>query len=131
MVLTGKAKVEGRDVVSDPIALPLSVGAPFDLAVEPGKLEIAAGGKSTLKVTATRKAGYKGPIAITFKTLPAKLTVAAATIPADKTSVDVEVTAAGDAAPIERVEAEAVGTATGLNNLTGSTPFAVTVKAKK
>ena len=131
VLLTGKAKVEGRDVLSDPVALALPVGAPFDLAVEPGKLEIAAGGKATLKVTATRKAGYKGPIAITFKNLPAKVTAAAATIAADKTAVDVELTAAGDAAPVERVEVEAIGTATGLNNLTGATSLAVMVKAKK
>ena len=130
VLLTGKAKVEGRDVLSDPVALPLPVGAPFDLAVEPGKLDLVAGGKATLKVTATRKAGYKGPIAITFKTLPAKVTAAAATIAADKTSADVEVSAAGDAAPVERVEIEAVGTATGLNNLTGSTPLALMVRAK-
>ncbi|HEX3316163.1 MAG TPA: PPC domain-containing protein [Gemmataceae bacterium] len=130
MLLTGKAKVEGRDVLSDPVALALAVGAPFDLAVEPGKLEIAAGGKATLKITATRKAGYKGPITITFKKLPAKVTAATATIAADKTSVDVEFTAAGDAAPVARVEVEAVGTATGLNNLTGSTPLAVLVRAK-
>jgi hypothetical protein len=129
-LLTGKTKIGGRDVLSDPVALPVSVGAPFDLAVEPGKLDVTAGGKATLKVTAKRRAGYKGPIALSFKNLPAKVTAAAATIAADKTSADIEITAAGDAAPVERAEVEAVGTATGLNNLTGTTPLAVMVRAK-
>ena len=61
VLVIGKAKVGGRDVLSDPVALALPVGAPFDLAVEPGKLEIAAGGKATLKVTATAQGRLQGP----------------------------------------------------------------------
>jgi hypothetical protein len=130
VLLTGKAKVQGRDVISDPAVLPLPVGAPFDLAIEPAKLDLAPGAKAKLKITATRKAGYKGPIAVELKNLPAKVTGGKATLAADKTTAEIDVTAAADTPAVERVEIEAVGTATGLNNLQGSSS-AVALRVSK
>ena len=89
-------------------ALPLTLvlGPPFALKVEPTPAMLAPGGKARLKVVATRRGGYKGPITVELRKLPAGVTAAKATIPADKTMIEMDVAADGKAAPGEKADVE-------------------------
>jgi hypothetical protein len=60
-------------------------------------LKLKQGDKVKLKVTAVRK-GYKGPITVELKNLPANVTAPKATIAQDQASVEIEVSAADAAA---------------------------------
>ncbi len=76
-------------------------------------------GSSTSK-TALRQAGYTGPIAVELRNLPAGVTAPKATIPMGEDAVEIEVSAAPNAA-----------VATALNNLQGASPnFTVAVGKK-
>ncbi len=134
LLVSGKAKADKREIVSDPALLPLLVAAPFDLTIEPAKLELAPGEKVKLTLTATRKHGYKGPIAIEIKNLPAKVTGGKVTINAEKepvkTSIDIELAAAADAA-VGEFTLDIVGTATAMNNLQGGGPAVMLRIGKK
>jgi hypothetical protein len=132
LLISGKAKLDKREAVSDPTLLPLLVGAPFDLAVEPANIEIVVGEKAMVKLTAKRKHGYKGPIAIEIKNLPANLTGNKATLNPDQNAIELELSADAKAAPVERVELEIIGSATAMNNLQGvAPPLALKIKPKQ
>ncbi|QDU46502.1 hypothetical protein Mal52_50230 [Symmachiella dynata] len=70
--------------------------APYSLKAE--NITIARGAKAKMKVTAVRNPAYTGPIILTFVNLPKGVTAAPATIEAGKNEVEVELTAAADAA---------------------------------
>ncbi len=130
LLFSGKAKVMGKDVNSDTAALLLPVGPPFELKLEPAPVNLAPGAKAKVKVTATRKSGYKGPIGIELRNLPAKVTAVKGAIPQDQTFAELELAAAPDAAGAEAVNVDALGTATALNNLTNPSP-PITVRVQK
>ena len=92
---------------------PLVVSLPFELKAEPLPLKLLPGGKAVLKVTATRKGGYAGPITVEVRNLPANVTAAKATIAMGQTAVDVEVTAAANAVAGDKADVNVLGTATG------------------
>jgi len=95
-------------------------------------LNLNPGEKGKLKVTATRRGGYKGPIAIEARKLQANVTSGKATIAADQTSADLELVSAAAAAPGEKADVDVVGTATALNNLQNASPvFTVRIEKKK
>jgi hypothetical protein len=132
VLINAKTKVAGTDVTSDLVAIPLAVGAPFDLTLEPMNIDLIAGGKTKVKVKATRKANYKGPIGIELRNLPAKVTATKGTIAAEQQSTDIELSAAPDAPPVAKAEIDAQGTATALANLQGTSPSVVLkVQTKK
>ena len=82
-------------------------------------------------MTAQRKGGYKGPIALDFRNLPAGVTAGKVSIPADKADVEVELAADAKAAPASVATAAVGGTATALNNLQNVSPaFTVNVQKK-
>jgi hypothetical protein len=125
VLLNAKSKTAS----SDTIAVPLILTAPFDLALEPATVDVAPGGKAKLKVTATRKGGYKGPISLELRNLPEGVTAAKAMIAQDQNAVEIEVAAAATAAGM-RADVDALGAATAMNNLAGSSNL-ITVRAMK
>src|SRR5262249_5833394 len=69
----GVPKYQGRVSSASSAPAPLVLPPPFTLAVTPTPLNVAQGGKAKLKVTAARKAGYQGPIAMEVRNLPANV----------------------------------------------------------
>jgi hypothetical protein len=131
VLFTAKTKLKDKEVAATALPLALVLGPPFALKVEPAPAVLAPGGKAKLKVVATRRGGYKGPIAVELRKLPAGVTAAKATIPADKTMIEVDVAADAKAAPGEKADVDALGTATALNNLQSASPvFTVRVQKK-
>ena len=128
---TGKAKLGKGEVSAAAPPLMLVLGAPFDLNVEPAMVSLKPGEKAKVKVTAIRKAGYKGPIALDFRNLPANVTAAKASIAADKNDLEVEIAADAKAVPAVISTVAVGGTATALNNLQNVSPaFTLTVQKK-
>src|SRR5262249_22494877 len=114
--VTGKAKYQNKDfsVTAAPVALVLAL--PFDLRIEPTPIKIAPGSKAKVRIAATRKAGYQGPIAVELRNLPANVTAAKATIPMGQDAAEIELTAAADAAAGDKADINALGTATAAAN---------------
>jgi hypothetical protein len=102
---------------------------PLDLKVEPAVASLKPGEKTKLKITAIRKGGYAGPITLAVRKLPAGVTAAAATLAADKTTTEIELTAAATA-KVGDTAIDVAGTATALNNLQNASP-AITVRVQK
>jgi hypothetical protein len=130
LLFTGKAKKDKTDINGDIAPLILPVVSPFELKIEPAEVNLAPGAKAKLKVTAARKGGYKGPIAVELRNLPAKLTAAKTSIPQDKNDIEIEIAAAADAPAAEAKNVNAQGTATALNNLQSASP-AIAVRVQK
>lgn len=127
----GKSKFSFKEftVTSPPADLVLLV--PFDLKVEPAALKIPQGGKAKVKITATRKAGYQGPIALEFRNLPANVTAPKTTIDMGKDSSEVEVTVPANAALGEKKDVNVLGTANAAGNQQNASPnFTLTVEKK-
>jgi hypothetical protein len=129
--LVGKAKYQGRDFASTSAPAPLVVSLPVELKAAPLPVKLLPGGKATLKVTATRKGGYAGPIAVEVRNLPANVTATKGTIAMGQTAADVEITAAAGAAAGDKADVNVLGTATGAGNQTAATPnFTVSIGKK-
>ena len=79
---TGRTRHMDKDFAVTATPANLVVAAPFALKVEPEKVDVDLGGKARFKVTATRKAGYAGPITLMLRGLPANVTGGAAKGPA-------------------------------------------------
>jgi hypothetical protein len=128
---TGKAKYKNQDFLVTASPASLVVALPFALKVEPAPLQVTQGAKAKLKVTAVRKGGYKGPITVQLRNLPANVTAPAATIAAGQTAVDIEVSAAPTAVPASKADVNVLGIATAAANQQGaSANFTVTVVKK-
>jgi hypothetical protein len=129
--VSGKAKYQNKDYVVVATPAPMVVTLPFDLKVEPAPLKLAIGGKAKLKVTASRKGGYQGPIAVELRNLPANVTSGKATIAMSQTSVEIEVAAAANAAVGDKADVNVLGTATASANQQNASPnFAVSIAGK-
>lgn len=131
VLIGGKSKSKGKDFSSSTPPLNVVVGMPFELKVEPGTLALKPGDKGKLKVTATRRGGYKGPISLEMRKLPAGLTAGKAVLNPDQTAVEIDVTAAAGAAPAEAKDADILGTATALGNLQQASPPVILRVEKK
>jgi hypothetical protein len=126
---TGKTKFQNKDFtfVADPAALVVTL--PFELKVEPAPLKLPQGGKSKLKITATRKAGYQGPINVELRNLPANVTAPKAVIEMAQTAVEIEISAAGNAAVGDKADVNVLGTATMAANQQAASPnFTISVQ---
>jgi hypothetical protein len=131
VIFRGKVKANGKErmVTSAPVAL--VIGPPFELKVEPAALKLAQGEKGKLKITATRKAGYQGPITLQLRNLPANVTAPNVTIPQGKNDAEIEVTAAANAAVGDRSDVDVLGTAPAAGNQQQASPnFTVSIAAK-
>ncbi len=104
---------------------------PFDLKVEQATVSLNPGEKAKVKVTAIRRGGYKGPIALDVRGLPANVTGGKAAIPDGKNDIEVEISADAKAAPATAANVSVGGAATALNNLANVSPaFSVSVQKK-
>ncbi len=109
----------------------LKVVAPLDVAVA-APVTIPPGGKQKIKITAVRRGGEQGEIAIELTNLPAGVTAPPGQkIPQGKADVEIEMTAAAAAAPIKADKVTAVAkTKIKDKDITVSSPPAV-VEVKK
>jgi hypothetical protein len=131
VTFAGKAKFQNKDFSVDGTPAPLVVALPFDLKVEPAPVKLAVGDKVKVKVSAVRKGGYQGPIAVDFRNLPANVTAAKATIAMGQAQAEVEVTAAANAAPGDKPDVDVLGTASAAGNQQNASPkFTVSVVKK-
>lgn len=131
VLVTAKTKHQGKELSGAAPPLLLVLGAPFELKVEPATVSLKPGDKAKVKVLVTRKGGYKGPIALDFRNLPANVTAGKIIIAADKNDADVEIMADAKAAPAPGNAVTVGGAATALNNLANVSPaFTVSVQKK-
>jgi hypothetical protein len=132
LLFSGKAKIGAKEVSTGALPLNLVIGQPFELKLEPADLKLAPGAKAKVKVTATRKGGYKGPIALEVRKLPAGVTAAKAALNPDQATLEIELAVAPTAAAAAVKDVDVLGTATALNNLqNASAPIALSVDKKK
>lgn len=130
--VTGKAKQKDKEYSASAMPVSLSVGPPFVLKVE-GPLKLAAGDKdaSKLKVIATRKGGYDGPIDLEVKNLPANVTADKAAIAKGSTTGEIVIRAAESAAAGTKADVQVIGKAA-TGKLQNTSPnFTVIVEKKK
>jgi hypothetical protein len=118
----GTAKAGGKDFAYYSSSIPARVVLPLEVKAEPSPLELKVGQKAKLKVSIVRKGDYKGPVDLEVKNLPANVTAPKVTVPADKTTAEVELTAAGTAAAGDKPDVQVVGTATGAGNQQATAP---------
>lgn len=95
--LTGTLK-QGDKTAVQGMALRLKLSAPMTIKLDPAGGKITKGGELVLKAVVERNPAFSGPVNVTLMNLPAGVTAAAATIPADQSSVDIKLMAAADAA---------------------------------
>ncbi len=127
--LVGRGRHQERDYAPTFLPPPLVVALPFELKVEPNPVTLDQGGKAPIRVTATRKGGYGGPIKLELRNLPAEVRAAPVTIAQDQTAADIALTAAPGAPLGSRGDVDVLGTAP-LGNQQGSSPhFTVRVQA--
>jgi hypothetical protein len=131
VTFSGKAKHKNKEYVVAAAPAPLVLTAPFELKVEPASLTLKPGDKAKLKVVATRKGGYQGPIELQLRNLPAGVSAPKAVIPMGQDMIEVEVSAAPNAAVASAKTVNVLGVATALNNLQGASPNFVVSVAKK
>jgi hypothetical protein len=131
ILVNAKTKHMGKELGTAAPPLMLVLGPAFELQVEPALVSLKPGDKAKLKVSAVRKGGYKGPIALDVRKLPPMVTAGKAMIAADQTTAEIEIVAAPTAAPADIADADVNGIATALNNLPGtSPPFSLRVQKK-
>lgn len=131
IVVNGKAKHMKKDFQGNSQPAKLLLTLPFDLKIEPAVLKLLPGQKAKLKVSAQRKAGYQGPIALEVRKLPAGVTAGKAAIPMGQAALEIEVAAVANAAPTTKGDVDVLGTATAAGNQQAATPaFTITIGKK-
>jgi hypothetical protein len=139
ITLNGATKLNGRDFIVAAAPANLVLSPPFTLAVSPAPVKLAQGGKVKIKATATRKAGYQGPINLEARNLPAGVTASKATIADAQSEAELEITAALGAALGNKADVNVLGTGKEPNASPNFTltveppvaPFALKVDAPK
>ena len=105
----GAAKPGGKDFAYYSAPVTLNIALPFEVKVEPALLSLKPGAKAKVKVTAVRRGTFTGPIDVELKNLPANVTAPKAPIPMGKNDVEIEVTAAANAAAGDKADVNASG----------------------
>jgi hypothetical protein len=127
----GTAKVKNNEYHTLAQPVDLSLTLPFDLRVEDGHLELTPGKKATMRIAVTRKGGYKGPINLEVRNLPAKVTAGKATVSPGQSAAEIEVSAAADAAANYKVDVSVLGVGTAAEGQQNSSPnFMIRVTKK-
>src|SRR5207253_10101010 len=88
VLVGGTAKHQGKDFAANSAPVKLVVAKPFELKIEPVMLALKPGEKAKLKITAVRKGGYAGPIAVEIRKLPANVTAAKGAIAMGQTATE-------------------------------------------
>jgi hypothetical protein len=122
LAFTGKAKQMNRESTVHAQITGVTLALPFDLQVEAGDGKLAPEEKLKVKVKAVRKGGYKGPINLEVRNLPANVTAAKATIAENQDEAEIELSAAADAALGEKKDVNIQGTATAANSQQNVSP---------
>ncbi len=94
--LTGTLK-QGDKTAVQGMALRLKLNPPMTIKLDPAGGKIAKSGELVLKAIVERNPAFTGPVNVTLQNLPAGVTAAVVTIPADQTSIDVKLTATAEA----------------------------------
>ncbi len=89
---------QGDKTVVQPLAIRLSLAEPLKVSAAVGEGKLPAGGELVVKVDVARNPAATGPVEVAFVNLPAGVTAAATTIPADQSTAEIKLTAAADAA---------------------------------
>jgi Bacterial pre-peptidase C-terminal domain len=128
----GKAKTQNREFHNLTQPAPLTVTLPFELHVEPARLELSPGKKARIKVTVVRKGGYSGPIDLDVRNLPAKVTAPKVVIPPDRSAGEIELSAGADVPASEKADVHVLGVATAAGNQQNASPsFAIRIAKKE
>jgi hypothetical protein len=112
----GTTKSGGKEFAYFAAPAKATISLPVEVKAEPSPVTIKVGQKAKLKVNITRKGDYKGPVDVELKNLPANVTAPKVTLAPDKTSGEVELSAAMNAAVADKADVQAVATATGAGN---------------
>jgi len=126
--VVGRSQHQGHEYAAIVLPPPLVVALPFELAVTPNPLTLTAGETAKLTLRATRKGGYDGPVTLEFRNLPANVTVPKAAIGKGQEQVEVELTAAANAALGARGDVSVLGIAPLGNQQAASPNFTVRVQ---
>jgi hypothetical protein len=131
VLFSARAKTKEGEFAASASPLFVTLVPPFELKVEPATLALNPGEKGKLKVTATRKGGYKGPIALEVRKLPAGVTSGKGMIAADQATAELDIAIDAKAAPADKMDVDVLGTASALANLQSASPvFTVRVQKK-
>jgi hypothetical protein len=128
---TGKTKFQNKEFSLNAAPISLVVDLPFGLQMAPSPVKLAPGAKAKITVSASRKGGYQGPIAVELRNLPANVTAPKATIAQGLNTVEIEITAAANAAPGDKGDVNVLGTApAAANQQNASANFTVSIGKK-
>jgi hypothetical protein len=118
----GQAKSGGKDFAYFATPAKASITLPVEVKAEPSPLALKVGERVKLKVTVTRKGGYKGPLDVELKNLPANVTAPKVTLAPDKSSAELELNAAANAVAGDKPDVQVTATATGAGNQQVTSP---------
>ena len=127
--VVGRATQAGQEFMATLVPPPVIVALPFDLKVEPNPISVEQTGKATLTVSAGRKGGYTGRIALELRNLPPQVTARRATIGPGKTNATITLAAAAGAPLGSRGDVDVLGTAPLGNQQAASPAFTVRVQS--
>jgi hypothetical protein len=109
--VVGIATVEGQKVISPNFTVTV-LEPPFTLRVEPAKVQLQQGTRTTLKVLVQRK-NYQEPITLELRNLPKEVQATKVTIPKGQSAAEVEIVATAKAAEGERPNIQVMGMSNG------------------
>ena len=98
IVITGTGKRGDQQIVVAASALNLDLRMPIDLTLDPAGGKLPLNGKLKVKAKVNRLLGFKPPVELELKNLPKGVTAPKVTVPEGGTEVEIELTAAADAA---------------------------------
>jgi hypothetical protein len=112
---------------SNEVMIGVTPRPPLTLKVEPAAVTVKPGETAKVKVTVGRH-NLPAAVLVQGEKVPAKLAVPAAILVTGRDEGEVEIQAAADAAPAEKLALELVATAPGTNNVRATAPVTVTIK---
>lgn len=127
ITFTGTAKVQDRSFTVTTLPVNLVLAPPFELKAEGTPVKLKPGTKATLKITATRKGGYTGPISLELRNLPPNVTAGKVEIAAGQSAGTLLIVAAAGAAAGEKKDVNVLGT-TADKQQNASANFAIIVE---
>lgn len=98
VVLTGSHAKDNVTTTASTPGIGLRLEAPFVLQASVANAKLARGGTTNVKVAVQRNPAFAGEVKLTFDKLPAGVTAPETVLPADKSEVEIALTAAADAA---------------------------------
>lgn len=122
LTFRGTAKSAGKDFAYFSSSATLNVVLPVEVKASPTPVMLKIGQKAKLTVTITRKGDYKGPVDVDVKNLPANVTAPKMTIAPDKTSAEIELSAAANAVAADKADVQVTATATAAANQAATSP---------